>query len=468
MLIYDKYQLQAVRPQKERRHHPAEVLWVYRLLVRLPSWKKLDIWAWENRRFSGAFAPIAQFTARVYRLEARHRPALHVAVRSSEEAPHYPDAAPSFFNIKTLQLTDNETGDTLPLTREGASATDAGWVLGAAAAAGLISADAAAEPPAELTEALATHENRLGSQPSLTELFHEPLCGNLQRLQSLFALTDTETQILGFVTLAGTHGTVLGNLLDCFDFENHNHSPRFRDGIFRVIAGIIGTAFKRPTAEILRLLVRSSPLMKHLLVRNPADPPVTDNGLCHHLFAGPYFPLNTLSDVMDLPMTEQELTAGLFTRLPVAAETKPLSENHPYIQALRTGSTGLSIGLLRGSLKSHLPSLEAFAQYLGAPLFLLSPSPVVLRDFYDVDHTLTRTEVLIRTLTALRGHTKAVLLISEAEDILCDDSAACEALTAAVRQSPFPIVWHSDLPGLFQWLTPQTPGFHLLSHRFTF
>lgn len=464
MQPYDKYQLQAVGPQKERHHHPAEVLWVYRLLVRLPDWKKLDIWAWENRRFSGAFAPIAQFTARVYKLETRHHRALHTAERS----PRYPDAAPSFFNVKTLQVTDNETDDTLLLTRNGASATDVGWVLSAAAAAGLIPADAAAEPPAELTEALSAQENRLGSRPNLPELFHEPLCSNLQRLQSLFALTDTETQILGFITLAGTHGTVLGHILNCFDFENYDHSPRFRDGIFRVIAGIIGAALYQSATEILRLLDRASPLMTHLLVRNPTDPPITDNGLCHHIFAGPYFPLGTLSDLMDLPMPEQELTAGLFTRLPIPAETEPLSENHPYVQALRTKNAGLSIGLFGSSFKSRLPNVEAFAQYFRAPLFLLSPSPVVLRDFYDVDHTLTRSEVLIRTLTALRGHAKAVLLISEAEDILCDDRAACEALTTAVRQNPFPIIWHSDLSGLFQELTPQMLGFHLLSHRFTF
>lgn len=465
MLIYDKYQLQAVGPQKERRYHPAEVLWTYRLLVHLPGWKKLDIGSWENRRFSGDFAPIAQFSARVYKLENRHRPALYATVRTPEGSAHYPEAGPLFFNVKTLQVTDNETNDTLPLTRQGASATDAGWVLNAAAAAGLIPAESASVPPAELTEALSSLESRLGSQPSMTLLFHAPLCGNLQRLKELFALTDTETQILGFITLAGTHGTVLGHILDLFEFNGRKNS---RNDLFRVIAGVIGTALQRPTTEILSLLERSSPLMTHLLVRDPVDPPIVDNSLCHHVFAGPYFPLGTLSDIMDLPMTEKELTAGLFTRLPMTAKTEPLPETHPYIEALQTRHTGLSIGLFRGHFQSNLSCVKAVAQYLGAPLFLLSPSPVVLRDFYDVDHTLSRPQVLIRTLAALQGHPKAVLMISEAEDILCNAGAMSNELTTAVHHSPFPIFWHSDLAGIADWLTPQAPGSHLLSHRFTF
>lgn len=391
--------------------HPAELLWVYRLLTAGYAWAVCDTHCRVNDLASG--------------FRAFH---------------HFMD------NVRTLNdlLMQSEN----PPKSLGCNTQTPEGIFTWAAESHLLSKEMAQATPPTLAQALANLEASLSPTPTIDALFNDPLRSNLKRVQALYALSNLETQLLAFAALASEpHRRAVYAVLRCFNFEaDYSVAPA-------VFACATGISFETASD----LFYTDSPLTRFLLRRNSTG---YGQDFSARLGCGEFLPLSIL---IDRPLYDDELSCELFSptdlaSLPAAGNSAAVNDSSRekelwLTQSIRNAVTDHACGfnLLfrnRNELRRVLRNLTSSGLHAYSP----TPSDIV-RQNDEVSYPHTQLQVLRFSQTILRNRRDAFLVVDTADDLFLKNVRRFAGhsiignrgeILSCLRTNPTPTLWLSD------------------------
>lgn len=391
--------------------HPAELLWVYRLLTAGRAWAVCDPRCTDG--LADDFRAFHRFIDNVRLLD-------DLLIQSDD-----PPTAPFRCSAQTPE-----------------------GVFAWAAEAHLLTKEAAQQTPVELAQALANLEASLSQTPTLDALFNKPLLSNLKRLQALYALTDLETQLLAFATLVSEpRRHAVYAVLRCFNFEaDYSIAPA-------VFACAAGMSFE--TAR--NLFYADSPLTQFLLRRNSTG---YGHDFSARLGCGEFLPLSVL---MDRPLYDDEATCGLFsptdlTLLPAAGASAavdvPSRERALWLtQSIHNAVADNTCGF--NLLFRNRSELRLILRHLtSSGLHAYSPTPSdIVRQNDEVSYPHNEMQVLRFSQAILRNRRDAFLVVATADDLFLKNVRQWAGhsmignrgeILSCLKTNPTPTLWYSD------------------------